>query len=222
MHQISTHVYIDDALLSIDVPTGRLPNPYHDFPYLLFDGVLSPEECDEISASVLSDDEYVNASLRGNSIDPQIRKTHIHQLTPKHEHLYRHRFDQCREKIEHFFSLSLSTSTEVQVLGYAEGSFYVAHADDSSQLRNRSGTLIGFHPVAPERKVSTVLFLNDTYEGGELCFNYLYDAQGKSIFLRPKRGDMIAFLSNPYFTHEVCKITQGYRITLVQWHNALL
>lgn len=222
MHQISTYVYLDDALVSIDVPTGRLPHPYHDFPYLILESVLSPEECDMISSSVLENFEYVDASLRGSSVDHEIRKTKIHSLSPLHQELYSERFDACREMIEHFFSLSLSVSSEVQVLGYAEESFYVAHADDSSQLRNRSGTLIGFHPVAPERKVSTVLFLNDEYAGGELCFNYLYDAQGEPILLHPKRGEMIAFLSNPYFTHEVCTVTQGYRITLVQWHNALL
>ncbi len=222
MHQISTYVYMDDALLSMEVPTGRLPNPYHDFPFLIVDNVLTQDECNEILHASSEDESYIEASLRGGSIDQQIRKTHIHPLSMLHQQLYEEKFASVRSQIERFFSLSLVSSTRVQVLGYEEGSFYVAHADDSSQLLNASGEIVGFRPVAPERKISTVLFVNDDFEGGALRFNYLYNEDQKSIVLLPKQGTLVAFLSNPYFTHEVCPVHQGYRVTLVQWHDALL
>jgi SM-20-related protein len=60
------------------------------------------------------------------------------------------------------------------------------------------------------------------FSGGELLFNYLMDEEGHTITLRPQAGDMIVFLSNPYFSHEVLPVTDGFRLTLVQWHNALL
>jgi SM-20-related protein len=136
--------------------------------------------------------------------------------------LYQTRFDLLRTEIETFFSLSLTRSTPLQVLGYEEGAFYVKHADDSSELRNRQGSTVGYVNVAPERKLSTVLFANDTFDGGELLFNYLYDSEGRSIKVKPKEGDMLVFLSNPYFSHEVLPVTQGFRLSLVQWHDALL
>ena len=33
---------------------------------------------------------------------------------------------------------------------------------------------------------------------------------------------MIVFLSNPYFTHEVLEDKKGYRVSLVQWHDAII
>ncbi len=50
MHQISNYVYALDELLSMDIPTKRLPNPYHDFPYMVIEGVLSPDECRAITS----------------------------------------------------------------------------------------------------------------------------------------------------------------------------
>ena len=107
----------------------------------------------------------------------------------------------------------------------------MAHADDSNALVDKNGEIVGYVTVAPERKLSTVLFTTscvataikeDEFRGGELLFNYLYDTEGETILFRANAGDMIIFPSNPYFTHEVLPVTQGYRLTLVQWHNAIL
>ena len=132
-------------------------------------------------------------------------------------------------KIEDYFKLALTTSTKVQVLEYLKDSFYAMHSDDSSMLYKKE-ELIGFIAVAKQRKISTVLFTtsNDeqisdtTFTGGELLFNFLCDKDGNEIKIKPKAGTMLVFLSNPYFTHEVLKVKQGRRISLVQWHNAII
>ncbi|MDD5717109.1 MAG: 2OG-Fe(II) oxygenase [Sulfuricurvum sp.] len=230
MHQLSNYVYARDELLGWDIPTKRFPNPYHDFPYMVIEGVLSPSECRAITDAALEDHEAVKAKLRGKALDTAIRKTDIHTLSPEHLALYQHRFDAIRGEIEAFFALSLSRATDVQVLGYESGSFYLKHSDDSSELRNREGETVGFTPVAPERKVTTVLFTTsytphptdrDHFSGGELLFNYLCDHLGNTITLRPEAGDMVVFLSNPYFSHEVLPVKEGFRLSLVQWHDAL-
>lgn len=228
MHQISNYVYARDELLGWDIPTKRLPNPYHDFPYMVIEGVLSPAECHAITQAALSDRDTVQAELRGRSLDTAIRKTDIHSLTPEHLGLYEERFEAVRGEIETFFAVSLAKATGVQVLGYESGSFYVRHSDDSSELRDREGNIVGFRPVAPERKLTTVLFATsytpnptdtDHFSGGELLFNYLCDERGNTITLRPEAGDMVVFLSNPYFSHEVLPVHGGYRLSLVQWHD---
>jgi SM-20-related protein len=33
---------------------------------------------------------------------------------------------------------------------------------------------------------------------------------------------LVVFASNPIYTHEVKEVKEGYRLTLVQWHDALL
>ena len=131
--------------------------------------------------------------------------------------------------IEDFFKLALTTSTDVQVLEYLKGSFYAMHSDDSSMMYKNS-ELVGFTPVTQQRKITTVLFTtsydentsDNTFTGGELLFNFLFDENGNVVKIKPKAGDMVVFLSNPYFTHEVLKVIEGRRITLVQWHNAVI
>lgn len=230
MHQISNVIYAHDELLKMDIPSKRLPNPYHDFPYMVIEGVLSPLECRAFTNAALSDHESVKAELRGRALDTAIRKTDIHTLSPEHRTLYENRFAAVRSAIEQFFVLSLSGSTDVQVLGYEAGGFYLKHSDDSSELRDADGHTIGFKVVAPERRLTTVLFTTsytpnptdtDHFSGGELLFNYLCDQNGNTVTLRPEAGDMVVFLSNPYFSHEVLPVKEGFRLSLVQWHNAL-
>ncbi len=230
MHRISTFVYARDELLGMEMPTKRLPNPYRDFPYMVIGGVLNPAECRAITAAALADSQTVRAELRGGSLDTAVRRTDIHTLRPEHRAMYEERFAALRGEIEDFFALSMGGSTDVQVMGYKPGAFYLRHSDDSSELRDREGNTIGFRPVAPERKLTTVLFTTsytphptdkDHFSGGELLFNYLCDERGETITLRPEAGDMVVFLSNPYFSHEVLPVKEGYRLSLVQWHNAL-
>jgi SM-20-related protein len=228
MHQISQYVYANDALLSMEIPTKRLPNPYHDFPYMVIKGVLPPHVCRDMTASAREDHDAIQAQLRGKALDTSIRKTDIHTLLPQHQALYEKAFTLLRPTMERFFNLSLGTSTKVQVLGYESGSFYAQHSDDSSELRDHFGKVIGYRAVAPERKLTTVLFTtsytpnptdHDHFNGGELLFNYLCDEKGNTITLRPEAGDMVVFLSNPYFSHEVLPVKKGFRLSLVQWHD---
>ena len=68
---------------------------------------------------------------------------------------------------------------------------------------------VGFKCVAPERKLTTVLFGTshesnteggeEGFSGGELLFNYLFDKDENMVTLKPRAGDMIVFPSNPYF-----------------------
>ena len=136
-----------------------------------------------------------------------------------------------QEEIENYFSLALTTSTKLQTLEYTKGSFYIKHADDSNELVNKENETVGFVQVAPQRKLSSVLFTSShakhnnsglSFKGGELVFNYLFDSDGKQVVFYPEMGDMIIFPSNPIYSHEVLRVDEGYRLTLVQWHNAII
>ncbi|MGC9350564.1 MAG: 2OG-Fe(II) oxygenase [Sulfurovum sp.] len=54
-----------------------------------------------------------------------------------------------------------------------------------------------------------------------MLFNYLYDEKGETVKIKAEAGDMVIFPSNPYFSHEVLPVKEGYRLTLVQWHDAI-
>lgn len=238
LRQISNFIYCDDFIADLRYETRLTPNPYYDYPFLLIERFLSEEACAEIAAYTYEKSEGERARVKKSllgvvvpELEEDIRKTAIHQLPDILLEGYRLSFAHYRKQIEDYFSVPLTTATEVQALEYTEGGFYIKHADDSNELVNGEGGTVGFVQVAPERKITTVLFTtshvarNDDglrFDGGELVFNYLFDAQGVPVTIRPKAGDMLVFPSNPLYSHEVLPVTQGYRLTLVQWHDALI
>lgn len=239
MKQISNLLCCDDLLDRCEVQTRLLPNPYRDLPYLLIKRFFDEVDCGVIARLVRDDLHGERAKVRATdeigavqpSLEPQFRKTVVHPLEAAYHTYYLERFAHFQPRIERFFNVALTTMTDVQVLEYTKGCYYVKHADDSSELVDEQGQTVCFVPVAPERKITTVLFATSwdpeigddvRFTGGELCFNYLYDASGATACLRAQAGDMIVFPSNPYFSHEVRPVRSGTRITLVQWHNALV
>jgi SM-20-related protein len=235
MTQISNNIYCADFLITFDIETKLLPNPYYDYPYLIIDNFLSIHDCEEINKQIKEDDDYQKAQIKTIDIvisaqtNEEIRKTNIYTLSDKYLDIYTNKFLEHQALIEDYFKIALTTSTEVQVLEYLKDSFYTMHSDDSSMLY-KDEELIGFLPVAKQRRISTVLFTtsydenisDNTFTGGELLFNFLCDKDGNEIKVKPKAGTMLVFLSNPFFTHEVLKVNEGRRISLVQWHNAII
>lgn len=233
MHQISDEVLAEDFLFEVEIATPLLPSPYAKFPYLVIENFMDDATCREIIDQVQAIQNGSDAKLRSatHTDNQKIRKTKIHTLSSYHQDLYDKAFDTIREKIEHFFTLSLTQATKTQVLEYTAGSFYKPHSDDSSVLVDKSKNIIGFKQVAPTRKITTLLFVSehcekdpDTYQfcGGELSFSYFTNTQGEALIIKPKMGSMIIFGSNPFYTHEVKEVTDGFRVTVAQWHDGIL
>jgi SM-20-related protein len=238
--QISEHIFCDEFIQDCYMESRYLPNPYHEFPYLIIENFLSQEECNlivcELQNSSNSDQAMIKSTLLSSvvapSVDEQIRKTAIHKLPNHLEQIYQNHFLEHQNSIENHFSMPLTTATQIQALEYLQGDFYIKHADDSNEILDKEKNTVGFVCVAPQRKLTTVLFVSTheekknensgaCFDGGELVFNYLYDKEQNQIKLKPKAGDMIVFPSNPCFSHEVLPVKSGYRATLVQWHNTL-
>ncbi len=250
MIQISQRIYCDAFVQECFMPSRLFANPYLDYPYLIIENFLSQEECNLAITEIQNSKEVQKAMVKSTisrsvvvpSVDKKSRSTGIYKL-PKHiETLYMKNFAKHQSTIETTFAMALTTSTQIQALEYLTGDFYVKHADDSSEILDKERKCVGFACVAPQRKLTSVLFLSShkahqydtntshaskteqtqhSFDGGELVFNYLYDKDGKQIALTPKAGDMVIFLSNPCFSHEVLPVKSGYRATLVQWHNAI-
>lgn len=239
MHQISNYVFCDDFISTLKLETRLLSNPYYDYPYLIIKDFFSKSICDDISDYTYNISEGEKAKVKTRllnsivdpSVDEEIRKTVIHKLPELFLKMYEENFKLFQPQIERFFSVALTTATTLQTLEYTKGSFYIKHADDSNELVDENANTVGFIQVAPARKITTVLFAtshekhNDSslsFNGGELIFNYFFDKNGEQIKLYPQAGDMIVFPSNPIYSHEVLPVNDGYRLTLVQWHNALI
>lgn len=239
MIQISAQVYCDSLFENIDISNTLFASQYKDFPYLIIKNFFSQESCDALVALVQKDKETktraqvkkeIIAGIVQADVVEEYRKTNIYKLDTFYKKYYDEQFILYQSMIEDYFNIALTLSTDVQVLEYKKGYFYIKHADDSSEIINQNKETIGFKLVAPQRKLSTVLFATshvacvdkdtDGFSGGELIFSYLYNKEGEVIKIKPEAGDMLVFPSNPYFSHEVLPVEKGYRLTLVQWHDA--
>lgn len=86
----------------------------------------------------------------------------------------------------------------IHLLKYGVNGFLPAHQD---------------HGIS-SRVLSTVMYLNDDYEGGEIEF------VNSNIKIKPPAGSIIFFPSNFLYIHEVHPITSGFRYSLPHWfHN---
>jgi hypothetical protein len=91
----------------------------------------------------------------------------------------------------------------LQLVKWEEGDGQPPHADNTD--------LDGNMGIAPWRKYAVVIYLNDTYEGGQTYFvNYDCDVQ-------PKAGKIVAFSCDLDHAHGVGKIKGGTRKTLLSF-----
>ena len=63
------------------------------------------------------------------------------------------------------------------------------------------------------RKYSSILMLNNDYEGGTLCFN----VDDEIVEMETKPGNLVIWPSNFMFPHSVKPLTKGVRYSVVSW-----
>ena len=202
-----------------NLPFDKTPlaNPYLELPFLLFFDVLEAIKCKAIIDS-LSKEEF-RARLKQKGLDESIRKTILHKPTPFIESIFADLIASYQASIEAFFNISLFGGTKIQILEYQNGGFYRCHADNASEIR-KDGKLSDYKVVASARKITTLLFLNDDFAGGEIEFCHLRYFNGEKVVLKPKRGMMIVFPSHGLFAHEVRPV-KGRRFAIVKWWEAI-
>lgn len=104
---------------------------------------------------------------------------------------------------EHDLSKYVASVNEViqlDVLKYEKDNYYMFHIDGGK----------GF-----DRTLSSIIFLNNDYVGGDLCFE---DNLTKEKFkIKPKPGSLIIWPSNFLFPHCVEPIQEGIRYSIVAW-----
>jgi len=90
--------------------------------------------------------------------------------------------------------------TDFRLNKYSYGGFMSRHVDN---IHHSHGQEYGYP------QVSSLLFLNDNYKGGQLKIsNTTYNT---------KKGSAIIFPSNFMFPHEVNLVTEGTRYSIVTW-----
>ncbi len=217
MVKISKNIYALKSIWDMDFEKKPLASFYNEYPFLIFNSVLSKDTCNWIINSLKEDESY-KAKLISKGLDESVRKTTLHQPTNSIRKIFEQIINSKKEEIERFFNVLLTGGSEIQILEYKNGGFYKRHADNASEIY-KNGTLAGYKLVAPQRKITTLLFLNEDFEGGEIEFCHLRFSDGNRVIYKPKAGQMIVFPSHGLFAHEVKKV-EGKRFAAVKWWSA--
>jgi len=111
--------------------------------------------------------------------------------------------------INPFYGFEIRDSELPQLLVYEPGGHYKPHYDAVARWKNPDGSIIWKKSV--DRDLSTILFLNDDFEGGQFVFPDL------KINIRPEPGLLIAFPSSEFYLHMVEPVISGNRYAMVNW-----
>lgn len=164
-------------------------------------GVFDPHKANEKKIN--------NSSSGQGKIDLNIRDVEsadISNILEEVKDLYQNIVDNV---INPHYGFKINDSEIPQLLVYGQGGHYNAHVDGVSKWKNPDGSIIW--KKSADRDLSTVIFLNDDFEGGEFVFPDL------RIRIRPEPGLLIAFPSSEYYLHKVEPVISGTRYAMVNW-----
>lgn len=111
--------------------------------------------------------------------------------------------------INPYYGFQIRDCEPPQLLSYDVGGHYKPHIDAEALWVNPDGTKQWKKTI--DRDLSTVIFLNNDFEGGYFTFPEL------RITIRPEPGLLICFPSSKWFLHQVEPVTSGTRHSMVTW-----
>jgi len=160
-----------------------------------------------------SEKKFEKGAILGNDeigrdrVDKKVRDVDILGMNPHHDSLsvvHWHNFlnhlitRQMQNYIKEFPDVGRCGIIDMQALRYGLGGHYKFHVDDGPGLN---------------RKYSSILMLNNDYEGGQLCFKL----ENKIMKMETKPGALVIWPSNFMFPHAVEPLTKGVRYSVVSW-----
>lgn len=105
-------------------------------------------------------------------------------------------FDVREKDYAAMHSVDMNWHDTYGILKYGVGQQFTNHVDD--------------HPDY-HRRISTVYYMNDDYEGGEINFPRF------GVTHKPKANEMLVFPSTFVYNHSVSPVTAGTRYAVVSW-----
>ena len=113
-------------------------------------------------------------------------------------------FQRLQPIVEEFYKVKV-TPTGTTIVRWLPGQFQNPHAD--KELHELPD--IGMPNDFPYYDLSSLFYLNDDYEGGELYFDKF------NLKIKPKAGDLYLFPSTYLFSHASLPVTEGTKYSIV-------
>lgn len=110
--------------------------------------------------------------------------------------LFNQKFSIIEKDYEEDYYIKFKVHQPYKILRYDQGGKFDLHIDDAG---------------ATFRRASTVFYLNDDYEGGEIEFPLF------NVKYKPEAGDFIMFPSSYAYRHKVNPVISGTRYSIASW-----
>ena len=133
-------------------------------------------------------------------VDLKMSPSHWQYLTPEFEEVKKCYDDvetnlkKCLTHYESLYNFKMDYMEAINFIRYKPGQHFAVHAD---------------HGFSYTCTLSSVMYLNDDYEGGELWFPYL------NINFKPQAGDIVLFPSTYIYAHSSLKVKSGVKYSAV-------
>ncbi len=111
-------------------------------------------------------------------------------------------FNRLQPIIEDFFKVKVQPTGQT-IVKWNPGQFQMPHADKELHFGSDAGLPNDF----PYYDISSLFYINDDYEGGELYFPY------QKVQFKPKRGSAYFFPGDMNYVHGVTEVTKSLRYT---------
>jgi predicted 2-oxoglutarate/Fe(II)-dependent dioxygenase YbiX len=142
-------------------------------------------------------------------VEDQRRVAERVDLGPRREEVNRLIGNVYRDLARSHFGVELEWYESPELMRYRPGGLYIKHADSQNMNpETRQWTKI------IDRDLSLLVYLNDDYEGGALCFDKFH------YRLRPRAGMVVLFPSDCRYVHAAEQVTAGERYVIVSWAAA--
>ena len=158
--------------------------------------------------TLLKSAEFVDGKLSAGKEAKQVKNNQeLAQQSPLHEQLNQMVMPALLNHPEYQeFAFPLKVATPFYAR-YTEGMTYGFHVDDP---------IMGPMNARYRTDISTTVFLNNEYEGGELAIKTSYGVQR----LKLNAGDVVVYPSTSW--HQVDPITSGERLVAVIWAQSMI
>lgn len=199
---------VDGVLTPSEATAPITPEQYGDQDFIIVPDFLKPEECDRLLGMF----DHVHGLVKHRKVGVDFWEGRIVYMADVAAHdasaaeIMGGFQKRATAMLGEFYALTQPLWTDtVQLNIWEQGSCLPPHTDNS----NPNGT----PHTTPWRDFSSIVYLNDDYEGGELYFT------AKDRVLKPRRGMLVAFSAGYHHEHGVLKVTQGRRITMPAFYT---
>ena len=162
----------------------------------------------KVIRKLLDSGDFVDGKLSAGKEAEQVKNNQeLSQQSPLHEQLNQMVMPALLQNPEYqAFAFPLKIATPFYAR-YTKGMTYGFHVDDP---------IMGPMHARYRTDVSTTVFLNDEYEGGELAIKTSYGEQR----LKLNAGDAVVYPSTSW--HQVDEVTKGERLVAVIWAQSIV